>query len=74
MLRCVVLSTNGLQETVLQQKKLRFGLRHDRSISVHVLLLLLFFPFFLLQVLRNLHNYLKEVEMQLKAADTKCKT
>ena len=25
------------------------------------------------QVLRNLHNYLKEVEQQLKVADTKCR-
>lgn len=31
----------------------------------------LFFAEF--QVLRNLHNYLKEVELQLKAADIKCK-
>ena len=27
----------------------------------------------MLQVLRNLHNYLKEVELQLKEADNKCK-
>ncbi len=26
----------------------------------------------LFQVLRNIHNYLKEVETQLTAADTKC--